>query len=191
MPGGARAVERVQGSDRFITAAAAAGSVDEAAVAYVANGTGFADALAGGPAAILDGGPLLLVEADAVPAATSDALAELAPERIVLLGGEGAIGTAVEQELAAIAPTSRRSGADRWATAAAVRVPPVRTRSPRCSSSAFEASCTTRCARSPRSDSATTAATTARITRGRARSVSTRRRSPPLCAAAWSRCPSR
>ena len=120
VPGGARAVERVQGSDRFITAAAAAGSVDEAAVAYVANGTGFADALAGGPAAILDGGPLLLVEADAVPAATSDALAELAPERIVLLGGEGAIGTAVEQELAAIAPTSRRSGADRWATAAAV-----------------------------------------------------------------------
>lgn len=120
VPGGARAVERVQGSDRFTTAAMASGSFEAPMVAFVANGTGFADALAGGPAAVINGAPLLLVEADTVPPATSDALTALAPDLLVLLGGEGAISAAVEQELAAIAPTSRRSGVDRWATAAAV-----------------------------------------------------------------------
>ena len=120
VPGGERAVRRLEGEDRFATAAGAAGSFTEATVAYVAAGDGFADALAGGPAAILEGAPVLLVGRDHLPAATRDALDALAPDRIVLLGGTAAISAAVESELGAIAPTERRVGPDRFATAAAV-----------------------------------------------------------------------
>ena len=119
-PGGARSVTRVEGPDRHATAAAAAETFTEATTAYVAVGHAFADALAAGPAAIGDSAPLLLVASDAVPATTRAALEQLAPERIVLLGGPGVISDRVETELSAIAPTTRRAGADRFATAAAV-----------------------------------------------------------------------
>jgi putative cell wall-binding protein len=115
-------VERLSGPDRFTTAVAIADRfTSEVPVAYVATGDGFADAVSGGPAAGSSGGPLLLTQSDALPAATRDALVRLAPPRIVVLGGPGAVADAVVSELAGLAPTVVRAGGEnRFATSAAV-----------------------------------------------------------------------
>lgn len=117
-------VRRVSGSDRYATAAAIAldAFAGPVPVAYVASGAGFADALAGGPAAARTGAPLLLAAPDSVPSATAEALAALRPQRIVVLGGRAAIGDEVAQGLAAYAPdgVTRIAGSSRYATAAAV-----------------------------------------------------------------------
>jgi len=117
-------VTRVQGPDRYATAAAVAesgatfGPVD---TVYVASGQTFADALAGVPAAVRAGAPLLLVTRTAVPAATAEALSRLGPDHAVVLGGPGTIDASVEDELAAmVSSTERLQGADRFATSAAV-----------------------------------------------------------------------
>ncbi|MBK9178469.1 MAG: penicillin acylase family protein [Acidimicrobiales bacterium] len=115
-------VTRVAGSDRYATAAAVSAATfpDGAPVAFVATGTSFADALTGGVAAARGGGPVLLVEPGAVPDVVLQELIRLAPEQIVVLGGPAAVSEAVASELTATAPVRRVSGADRYATSAAV-----------------------------------------------------------------------
>lgn len=115
-------VDRIGGDSRFDTAALLSEATFAAAVAvaYVATGAAFPDALAGGAAAGRDAGPMLLVQVDAVPAATRQELQRLAPERIVVLGGAAAVSDAVVAELDAIAPTERIAGASRFETAGAV-----------------------------------------------------------------------
>lgn len=114
--------ERVAGSDRYATAANVATSAfpDGADVAYIATGAGFADALAAGPAAAHDGAPVLLAARDGLPAVTEAALRRLAPSRIVVLGGIGAISAPVASALADIASVERIAGDDRYETAVAV-----------------------------------------------------------------------
>lgn len=116
-------VSRLRGASRYATAAAVSAAHFEAGVpvAYVASGEGFADALSGGAAAAALGGPVLLVQPDAVPSATEQELRRLAPGRIVVLGGTSAVSDAVVAELRAHSDEVRRvSGADRYATSAAV-----------------------------------------------------------------------
>src|SRR5439155_5191296 len=74
--GAAPTVSRLAGADRYGTAveiskAAFAAGLD---TVFVANGTGFADAMAGGPAATRRRAPVLLVERDRVPGVTADEL---------------------------------------------------------------------------------------------------------------------
>jgi len=89
-------VSRVAGSDRYATAADLAASFGTGTpTAYVALGTNFPDAMAGSAAAGFTGGPILLVQADAVPAATSSELADLAPDELFVLGGTGVISDTV------------------------------------------------------------------------------------------------
>jgi len=118
-------VTRVAGADRYATAAALARAVFShgVEVAYVATGAQFPDALAGGAAAAADGGPLLLTPTDALPQVVRDALAELRPSRIRVLGGPAAVSEAVVDELGPLAGSGgvqRISGADRYETAARV-----------------------------------------------------------------------
>lgn len=117
-------VRRHAGSDRFATAAAIAtgGFGPGVPVAYVSTGVNFPDALAGGVAAAGEDGPILLVTSRGVPPGTADALRQLRPERVVVLGGEGAITASVEQALGQLtgAPVERLCGTDRVATAAAI-----------------------------------------------------------------------
>jgi putative cell wall-binding protein len=117
-------VTRVGGIDRFDTAALISQQVFSPGVgaAYIAVGTNFPDALAAGPVAAIDGGPILLVRSDSIPQATADELTRLAPEEIVILGGSGVVSTSVEAALNAYTtgPVTRLSGADRYATAAAI-----------------------------------------------------------------------
>ena len=116
---------RLAGADRYQTAAAMSRSSfgSGVPVAYVATGSSFPDALAGGPAAARTGGPVLLVTATDVPAATATELARLKPARIVVLGGTSAVSAAVANRLGAYATTrtvTRLAGADRYGTAARV-----------------------------------------------------------------------
>jgi len=66
------------------------------AVAYVASGTNFPDALVGGPLAALSNAPVLMTLPGSTPAETAQALTYLKPKKIVVLGGANAI-TPAEQ----------------------------------------------------------------------------------------------
>ncbi len=116
-------LQRVSGPDRYATAAALASYYPVGGVAYVASGENFPDSLAGAALAGRDRAPLLLTTATALPQSTADALARLAPSRIVVLGGTGVVSAGVAQSLGSYATTGvvqRLAGADRYATAAAV-----------------------------------------------------------------------
>jgi putative cell wall-binding protein len=119
-------VVRLAGANRFDTAAqlSARGYADGAAVAYIATGRDFPDALAAGPAAGFEGGPLLLTEKSSLPGATAAEIARLAGlglDRIVIVGGEGAVSAGVEAALGTYVTTVERvSGTNRYSTAANV-----------------------------------------------------------------------
>ena len=119
----AELVERFGGADRFATAAYTSSSVfTSASTVFVANGSLFPDALAGGPAAAQLDGPLLLTRGDELPAATRAEIQRLGPQQIIVLGGPASISDAVHNQLIPLAPGGaiRVSGADRYETAAAI-----------------------------------------------------------------------
>ncbi len=116
--------KRLAGADRYATAAEIVqdsfpGTVP---VAFIATGTAFADALAGGPAADVLGGPILPIAAGGIPAAIRAELTRLQPGRIVILGGPGAVSDALARELDGFTTggVTRLAGANRYATAARV-----------------------------------------------------------------------
>lgn len=116
-------VLRLGGADRYETSSmiSAWAFPDPADVdtVYVADGSSYADAIVGGSPATRDGAPVLLIARDHVPTAASDEIERLDPDTIVIVGGQGGIGAAVESELAGYTPDVRRMvGASRWATAA-------------------------------------------------------------------------
>ncbi|WP_227497172.1 alkaline phosphatase [Planctomonas psychrotolerans] len=113
---------RYSGKDRFDSAVAVSRQYPAGVpVAYIATGTHYADALTAGPAATAEGGPLLLTMPGALPATVAAELKRLAPERIVVVGGERSVTAAVFAELQTLAPAIVRvGGADRYATSAAV-----------------------------------------------------------------------
>jgi putative cell wall-binding protein/beta-lactamase superfamily II metal-dependent hydrolase len=120
----ASSTQRVQGEDRYGTAAAVSQATFAAGVpvAYVATGENFPDALAGAPVAGQDRGPILLVTRDSIPGPTDSELRRLSPGRIVILGGEGAVSAAVASQLAGYTGggVTRIAGEDRYSTAAAI-----------------------------------------------------------------------
>ena len=121
-PGG---VTRVSGPDRFETAAAISRSAfpGTTPTAYVVSGFALADALTAGPAAARDQAPILLATADRLPEPTRVELARLGPTKVVIVGGAGVVGPAVEAAIASALPgvtIQRLAGPDRYATAAAV-----------------------------------------------------------------------
>ena len=114
-------VTRVFGADRYGTAAEISERwyAEGVQAAFVAVGTSFADALAGGPAAALRDSPLLLVKSDSIPTVTRDELTRLKPQRIYVLGGTAVINAAVATALDTYTtgPVTRLAGANRFATA--------------------------------------------------------------------------
>lgn len=113
---------RVAGDDRAATSAAVSQQAfpGGAAVAYVAGGQSFPDALSGGAAAGVQGAPMLLTSPGALPASVRAELVRLDPDRIMVLGGPSSVSAAVLTDLSAIATTERVSGSDRYRTALAV-----------------------------------------------------------------------
>jgi putative cell wall-binding protein len=97
------AVTRVAGPDRYATAVAvSSGTFAGATTLFVATGASFPDALGGGPAAGMVPGPLLLVKPTSLPAVVAAEIARLGPEGVVILGGTGAVSTAVATQIEAV-----------------------------------------------------------------------------------------
>lgn len=117
-------VRRVQGVDRYETAAAVARDAftTGTATAYLARADQFSpDALVGGTAAAVAGAPILLTTQCALPASTIAALDALAATTVVVLGGAAAVcDTIVSQLQASGRAVQRVAGADRYATAVAI-----------------------------------------------------------------------
>ncbi|HSP74652.1 MAG TPA: cell wall-binding repeat-containing protein, partial [Cryobacterium sp.] len=118
------AVTRTAGPDRFATSAAIsqAAFTSGVSVAYVANGYNFPDALSAAPVAGKNGAPVLLMTTDGIPATIQDELTRLKPDRIVVLGGVHAISDTAQTLLKKFTAgtVTRLSGADRFATSAAI-----------------------------------------------------------------------
>ncbi|NIA24104.1 MAG: hypothetical protein GWP04_00890 [Gammaproteobacteria bacterium] len=114
-------VTRLWGEDRYATAAAvsASGFPAGASQVYVATGENFPDALAAVPAAFHEGAPIVLTRTGSLPSATRTELQRLAPDRIIVLGGPGAVSDLVMDELDSLAPNGavRRAGPTRYETA--------------------------------------------------------------------------
>ncbi len=125
------AVTRVAGADRYATAAKISSSAfSTASVVYVATGENYPDALAAGSVAASVGAPLLLVRAGSIPDPTLAELKRLDPDRIVIVGSTGAVGSGVAAALAAHGEVTRVSGTDRYASSAALSAASFATNGP-------------------------------------------------------------
>ncbi|NVM95577.1 cell wall-binding repeat-containing protein [Arthrobacter wenxiniae] len=116
-------VYRISGVDRYATSAAISRATFAAGVntAYIASGATYPDALSGAAAASSLNGPVLLATATGLPAVTRTELTRLKPQRIIVLGGTGALSGTVQAQLAQYSTNvSRLAGSDRYATSAAI-----------------------------------------------------------------------
>lgn len=126
-------VDRWGGADRYETAALVAAEFgDDVDTVYIATGDEYADALAGSapaangivptatPAEALAASPVLLSRPDHLPAATEAALASIAPENIVLLGGNSAVNDDVAEQIGEYGEVTRVEGENRYETAVAI-----------------------------------------------------------------------
>lgn len=108
---------RLQGADRYETAVVTSQRYAPGVpVVFVATGANFPDALSAAAAAAKLGGPLLLTMPGSLPSTVAAELDRLDPGQIYLLGGTGAISSAVESAISAYGPVTRLGGADRYAT---------------------------------------------------------------------------
>src|SRR5690606_10009122 len=111
-------VARQGGANRYDTAVAVSKAAFPTAgvpVAYIANGMDFPDALAGAAAAGALGGPVLLAKKGELPGPVKTELSRLKPQRIVILGGTGAVSSAVEKQARSYSGSvARQGGANRY-----------------------------------------------------------------------------
>lgn len=132
--GDAVVVRRLAGRDRYGTARLVSrefpGGVGGA---VLVTGTDFPDGLSCVPMAAVMGGPVLLTAPSSLSAATRAELVRLAPRRLVIGGGTDVVSGSVESaaERATGRTAERASGADRFATSAAVARMFARTTTPR------------------------------------------------------------
>ncbi|WP_380171208.1 cell wall-binding repeat-containing protein [Kineococcus sp. DHX-1] len=117
------AASQVSGVDRFDTAAriATAAFPGGSQTVVVANGDRAIDAQAGAYAAGLNNAPILLTQKSSVPTYTVNAIKTLGATKAIVLGDSNSVdATALAQMTAAGLQVQVVSGADRFATAAAI-----------------------------------------------------------------------
>lgn len=116
------APERIQGADRYATSAKILETFfdGDVAQAFVATGLDYPDALSAAAAGGALDAPVLLSDGASLAPAIGALLEEKHTESLVLVGGSGALKPALEQGLAASFDVTRLSGANRYATNAAV-----------------------------------------------------------------------
>lgn len=109
--------ERLAGKNRFETAVLfSQANYDQADTVVLANAYTNVDALAATPLAVVHNAPILLTGADRLPAETLAEINRLGASRIILIGGELAINSQLEADLAKDFTVDRFSGANRYAT---------------------------------------------------------------------------
>lgn len=94
-------VERLQGANRYDTAAVIGAQGGKTDTALVVSGFAPADSLAAGPLASSEKRPILLVSKDSVPDETKQAIADLGIKAIDVVGGETVVSKAVYEKLGA------------------------------------------------------------------------------------------
>lgn len=115
-------VQRINGSDRYETAA----MIAEAGIklnggkkpskVFVASGTSFADALAVSPVAFVKGYPVILTDKDSTSDFSKKELGNIGTDNKILVGGEAVVSKKVQADLS-IKDEQRVAGADRAVTA--------------------------------------------------------------------------
>jgi putative cell wall-binding protein len=122
-------VRRIGGQSRYQTASLIASeTVAKLGSAYggwafVTTGGGFADALAASPIAAAKGWPIFLVASTGLDQTTIDTMNAKGITDVVILGGTGAVSTAIENDLTSrlgAGHVLRKQGGNRYATANAV-----------------------------------------------------------------------
>lgn len=113
-------VERIKGETRYETAVEISKSGWETAKTVVlARGDSFPDALAGGPLAYDLDAPILLTEKGSLNKSAKEEIMRLGAEKVVILGGKGAVSDYVKYQLKGMElKVQRIGGADRFETAA-------------------------------------------------------------------------
>lgn len=114
---------RVWGLDRYLTSTEASRrAFTTADTVVIATGSNWPDALGGSALAGAVGGPLLLTTPGALPTSVRDEIVRLGATKAYVLGGTGAVSTAVENTLKALVGgnVKRLKGDDRYATARAI-----------------------------------------------------------------------
>jgi YVTN family beta-propeller protein len=115
-------VRRVAGSDRYETNRAVVGLRFEPGArpsqVYVVTGSNFPDALSASAAAATNQAPVVLVNGNAstLDDATISFLSALDPGKFTIVGDPNAVSGGIETALAAMAPTERLGGIDRYQT---------------------------------------------------------------------------
>ncbi|MBN8210302.1 cell wall-binding repeat-containing protein [Bacillus sp. NTK071] len=108
-------VQRIDGKDRFETAAKIADKLGTYKQAIIAYGLNFPDALSIAPYAAQHGYPILLTKSDELPATTREALTGIS--KTIVVGGSNVVSNNIFKKLPN--PT-RYEGANRYGTAAAI-----------------------------------------------------------------------
>lgn len=122
--------ERVNGNDRYATAAALAdevarvagiGTLDGKRTALLASGDSFPDALAAGAIAYKGKHPILLTRSGSLPDPTAAAIKRLGIQQVIVLGGTGVVSTPVADAVRSLGVSvDRVGGSTRTDTAARI-----------------------------------------------------------------------
>ena len=115
-------VRRVSGPDRYATAAAIAAEFPQGSGAMLATGVTFPDALVASAASHKNGGggPVLLTRGFTASPEALEALRELKPSEVTIVGGTWSSSSLEKIRQASGTKPDVRKGADRYATSAAV-----------------------------------------------------------------------
>ncbi|MGB3594945.1 MAG: cell wall-binding repeat-containing protein [Ornithinimicrobium sp.] len=115
-------VTRYAGDNRYETSAELATLFPKGLpTVFVATGETFPDAMVGGSVAGREGAPILLTDGDELSDSTAKALADLAPQAVVVFGGPNAVSDTAVTAITDIVPTTTRvAGTNRYETAAAI-----------------------------------------------------------------------
>ncbi|MBN9188592.1 MAG: serine hydrolase [Microbacterium sp.] len=114
---------RLAGADRYVTSVAASRAVFPGGsdVVLIASGLSSIDGVTAAGMASRVGAPLLYVAPDSIPDAVAAELRRLAPDRIIVVGGNGVVSDRVLAGLRSFSPDVQRyGGGDRYATSRAV-----------------------------------------------------------------------
>jgi putative cell wall-binding protein len=110
-------VQSIAGTDRYDQAVVLSKlKFTSAKTVYIASGAKYPDALSAGSLAAHHDAPLLLTRADTIPDAVLDEIARLAPQDVVVVGGEASVSNSVRDRIDArtTATMTRIGGADRY-----------------------------------------------------------------------------
>ena len=117
-------IDRLYGADRYKTSVGISKSFKSAGSVVLAQGTEFADALAGVSFAVGVGAPILLTGKDSISKEVLSEIKRLKASKVYVLGGEGAISQKVVDEVIKLGINKnniiRLAGETRFGTAAAI-----------------------------------------------------------------------